>query len=76
MSNKFFRLESYIHGKGGEAGEAAHYIPLFIDCDMIVLNYTAQFPWEAKEEFEVGVSRVLYWIGCISSNGSSLFCNS
>lgn len=38
---------------------------------MIGLNYTAQFPWEAKEEFEVGVSRVLYWIGCISSNGSS-----
>ena len=23
----------YIHGKGGNAGEAAHYIPLFSDCD-------------------------------------------
>ena len=41
----------YIHGKGGDAGEAAHYIPLFSDCDVIGLNYAAQFPWEAKEEF-------------------------
>ena len=31
--------------------EAAHYIPLFSDCDVIGLNYAAQFPWEAKEEF-------------------------
>ena len=38
----------YIHGKGGDAGEAAHYIPLFSDCDVIGLNYAAQFPWEAK----------------------------
>ena len=41
----------YIHGKGGDAGEAAHYIPLFSDCDVIGLNYAAQFPWEAKGEF-------------------------
>lgn len=41
----------YIHGKGGDAGETAHYIPLFSDCDVIALNYAAQFPWEAKEEF-------------------------
>lgn len=41
----------YIHGKGGNAEEAAHYIPLFSDCDVIGLNYSAQFPWEAKEEF-------------------------
>ena len=41
----------YIHGKGGDAGEAAHYIPLFSDCDVIGLNYSAQFPWEAKVEF-------------------------
>ena len=41
----------YIHGKGGNAEEAAHYIPLFSDCDVIGLNYAAQFPWEAKEEF-------------------------
>ena len=35
----------------GDAGEVAHYIPLFSDCDVIGLNYAAQFPWEAKEEF-------------------------
>jgi len=41
----------YIHGKGGSAGEAAHYKPLFGDCDIIGFDYTAQSPWEAKEEF-------------------------
>lgn len=41
----------YIHGKGGNAGEAEHYRPLFPDCDVIGLDYQAQTPWEAKEEF-------------------------
>jgi len=41
----------YIHGKGGSSGEAAHYKSLFGDCDVIGFNYTAQSPWEAKEEF-------------------------
>lgn len=45
------KADIYIHGKGGDAEEAAHYIPLFSDCDVIGLNYAAQFPWEAKEEF-------------------------
>ena len=26
----------YIHGKGGNAGEAEHYKPLFADSDVIV----------------------------------------
>ena len=43
----------YIHGKGGNAEEAIHYKPLFSDCDVIGLDYTAQFPWEAKEEFSL-----------------------
>jgi uncharacterized protein len=41
----------YIHGKGGNAEEAIHYKPFFSNCDVIGLDYTAQFPWEAKEEF-------------------------
>lgn len=41
----------YIHGKGGNAGEAAHYAPLFSDCDVVGLDYTAQSPWKAKMEF-------------------------
>lgn len=41
----------YIHGKSGNAEEASHYIPLFSDCDVVGLNYTAQYPWEAKKEF-------------------------
>ena len=41
----------YIHGKGGDPGEAVHYEPLFCGRDVIGLDYAAQFPWEAKEEF-------------------------
>ena len=41
----------YIHGQGGNAEEAAHYESLFRDCDVIGLDYHAQTPWEAREEF-------------------------
>ena len=45
------QLIVYIHGKGGSAEEAAHYKPLFQDCQVIGLDYAAQSPWEAKHEF-------------------------
>lgn len=45
------KLVVYIHGKGGNAGEAEHYKPLFADCDVVGFDYSAQLPWEAKEEF-------------------------
>lgn len=41
----------YIHGKGGSAQEAEHYKSLFEGYDVIGFDYTAQSPWEAKEEF-------------------------
>lgn len=41
----------YIHGKGGSAAEAEHYRSLFPNCDVIGLDYKAQTPWEAVEEF-------------------------
>lgn len=42
----------YIHGKGGNAEEAAHYRPLFPECRVLGFNYRSQTPWEAKEEFQ------------------------
>lgn len=41
----------YIHGKGGSVGEAEHYRSLFPNCDVIGLDYKAQMPWNAVEEF-------------------------
>lgn len=41
----------YVHGKGGSAAEAAHYRPLFPDCEVIGFDYHAASPWEAKAEF-------------------------
>lgn len=45
------KIVIYIHGKGGNAEESVHYKSLFSDCDVVGLNYTAQFPWEAKKNF-------------------------
>lgn len=45
------RIVVYVHGKGGSAAEAGHYVPLFPGCEMIGFDYCAQTPWEAKEEF-------------------------
>ena len=45
------KIVVYIHGKGGNSKEAIHYKSLFSECDVIGLDYTAQFPWKAKEEF-------------------------
>lgn len=47
------RVLIYIHGKGGSPEEAAHYQPIFTDCDVVGLDYTAQSPWEAKNEFPI-----------------------
>lgn len=41
----------YIHGQGGSPEEAKHYQPLFPNHDVIGLDYRAQTPREAKEEF-------------------------
>ena len=45
------RIVVYVHGKGGSAAEAGHYVPLFPGCEGIGFDYCAQTPWEAKEEF-------------------------
>ena len=44
-------LVIYVHGKGGNADEAKHYQPLFVESDVIGFDYKSQNPWEAKEEF-------------------------
>lgn len=41
----------YIHGKGGSAGEAEHFKPLFSGFDVIGFDYRSQTPWQAKTEF-------------------------
>ena len=45
------KLVIYIHGKGGSAAEAEHYIPLFSDSDVTGFDYKSETPWEAVNEF-------------------------
>lgn len=42
----------YVHGKGGCAAEAEHYIPLFPQGDVVGFDYAAQTPWDARAEFQ------------------------
>ena len=44
-------LVVYVHGKGGSADEAKHYIPLFHESTVIGFDYRSETPWDAKEEF-------------------------
>lgn len=44
------RLIVYIHGKGGSASEAAHYIPLFPGDRVVGLAYHSDTPWDAETE--------------------------
>ena len=52
------KVVMYIHGKGGDAEEAAHYRSIFTGCDVVGFDYTAQFPWEAEEEFPMLFDRI------------------
>lgn len=40
----------YLHGKGGNAGEAEHYRPFFAGCDVVGMDYKSELPWETKNE--------------------------
>ena len=40
----------YVHGKGGNASEAAHYRPLFPESEVIGLDYDIGMPWESAPE--------------------------
>lgn len=51
-------LAIYIHGKGGNAGEAEHYKELFPQADVYGFDYQSEYPWEAKVEF---VSELEKW---------------
>lgn len=45
----------YVHGRGGSAGEAEHYKPLFPGCEVIGLSYTGTAPWTAGPEIAEAV---------------------
>ena len=48
----------YIHGKGGNAGEFAHYAPLFPERTVIGLDYSADTPWEAGAQIRASAEQI------------------
>ena len=51
-------LVLYIHGKGGNAAESAHYEPLFPGCQVTGLAYPSDTPWEAGAEIREAVEKM------------------
>lgn len=45
----------YVHGKGGAAAEAEHYVPLFHGCEVFGLDYKTFTPWETGKEINDAV---------------------
>ena len=48
----------YIHGKDGSASESEHYKPLFLDCEVIGLDYQTFTPWETGQEIHKAVEEL------------------
>ena len=48
----------YIHGKGGNAAESGHFVPLFPDCDVSGLDYKTFTPWETGKEIREEVEKL------------------
>ncbi len=71
LENNVNKLVLYIHGKGGSPDEAEHYKALFPQYDVIGLDYHAQTPWEAKQEFPV-----LFHSACKGYHSVILIANS
>lgn len=51
-------LVLYVHGKGGSVEEAEHYKRFFPDYEVIGLDYKAETPWQAKEEFSAEFNKI------------------
>ena len=48
----------YVHGKGGNAQESAHYEPLFPDCKVVGADYRSSVPWVAAKEIKEEIDRI------------------
>ena len=48
----------YIHGKGGNATESEHYKPLFLDCEVMGLDYQTFSPWDTGKEFHAEIEEL------------------
>ncbi|MBQ6234410.1 MAG: alpha/beta hydrolase [Clostridia bacterium] len=62
----------FLHGLGGSAEEAAHYRPLFPDCDVIGLDYHGVAPWDAGEQIRDTVLKLCGEYKSVSMIGYSL----
>ena len=62
----------YIHGKGGSASEAAHYVPLFPGWAVSGLDYKGSTPWEAAREIHTAAETLKAAYGTVTLIANSI----
>ena len=62
----------YIHGKGGSAAESEQYKTLFLDCDVIGLDYKTFSPWDTGKEINDAVKELKSRCGSITLIANSI----
>ena len=62
----------YIHGRGGSAGESAHYKPLFPGSLVLGLDYRTDTPWETGAEIREAAEKLAAEQGRITLIANSI----
>ena len=62
----------YVHGRGGSAGEAAHYEPLFPGSKVLGLDYRTDHPRETGAEIRAAAEKLAAESGRITLIANSI----
>ena len=62
----------YVHGRGGSADEALHYVPLFPGSKVLGLDYRSDSPWETGSEIREAAEKLAAESGRITLIANSI----
>lgn len=62
----------YVHGRGGSADEALHYVPLFPGSKVLGLDYRSDSPWETGSEIREAAEKLAEGSGRITLIANSI----
>ena len=62
----------YVHGRGGSAVEAQHYVPLFPGSEILGLDYRSDTPWETGAEIREAAEKLAAEYGRITLIANSI----
>ena len=62
----------YVHGRGGSADDALHYVPLFPGSKVLGLDYRSDSPWETGSEIREAAEKLAAESGRITLIANSI----